>query len=590
MYGKIINGELVFAPVNYKTSDGVLITNFNTNEDLMIKYGFKKINGIKPEYDENKECIIVKSFEELTDEIKVNYEVKGIGALLENADMNKDELIETMRKELCSYKEGLVEGTKFDNLNSIFKYMFEHFTEEEIYIGSETPTDPKYKLWIRISEPIKDDDDDGKDVPENPKPDKPPQDEDKTVWVSNLTLDSTIMGYYIDSEFTSDKYPDKNVCLTNDQRYVGQYVKFADTGKDIDGKVFQITGTVSNDALGLSSTHSLPVFAVNCKDQSNATTIGENTGKAYVGLLLSSTTKVAKVICNALNVRSGMGTTYSILGAIPNGYTLPILETYSNTSWVKVSYNNSIGYINANKSYVEISTIQVDSNGSGVIGGGTNFTVPCYGIDISRWQGTIDLKTLKENGSINFVILRIGYGSRTGGKPVIDPKFEEYLKLCVENKIPVGIYFFSYANTVSKAKIEANWVVEQLGKYSQTFEFPIFFDQENDLVDKLGNPGKTVLTNCINAFCEIINDAGYMAGWYTNNGWSTNYVNFSNVKYKDHMWIAQWSSKLTWTKTEVKLWQMSATKRLPGYSGDLDYDVCYFDYPTYVRTNHKNGF
>lgn len=589
MYGKIINGELVFAPVNYKTSDGVLITNFNTNEDLMTKYEFKKINGIKPEYDEDKECIIVKSFEELTDEIKVDYEVKGIGALLENADMSKDELIETMRKELCSYKEGLVEGTKFDNLNSVFKYMFEHFTEEEIYIGKDIPSDPKYKLWIRIYEEPKDDDDDGKDVPSNPTPVKPPA-EDKTVWVSNLTLDSTIMGYYIDSEFTSDKYPDKNICLTTDQRYVGQYVKFADTGKDIDGKVFQITGTISNDALGLSSSHSLPVFAVNCKDQPTATAIGENTGKAYVGLLLSSTTKVAKVICNALNVRSGMGVKYPVLGAIPNGYTLPILETYTNTSWVKVSYNNSIGYINANSSYVTISTITVDAGGTGEVGGNTGFTVPCMGVDISKYQGNLDFAKIKTYGETNFAILRIGYGSRKGGQPIIDPKFEEYLKGCVENKIPVGVYFFSYANTVEKVKVEANWVVQQLNKYSQTFEFPIFFDQENDLVNKLGNPGKTVLTNCMNAFCQIINDAGYMAGIYTNNSWATSYVNWNDIKYTDHIWVAQWSSACTWTRTDVKLWQ-GGYKKLSGYGGvDVDFDTCYFDYPTYVRANHKNGF
>ena len=62
MYGKIINGELVYAPMNYKTSEGILITNFNTNEDLMERYGFKKINGIKPEYDEERECLIVSSF------------------------------------------------------------------------------------------------------------------------------------------------------------------------------------------------------------------------------------------------------------------------------------------------------------------------------------------------------------------------------------------------------------------------------------------------------------------------------------------------------------------------------------------------
>ena len=180
--------------------------------------------------------------------------------------------------------------------------------------------------------------------------------------------------------------------------------------------------------------------------------------------------------------------------------------------------------------------------------------------------------------------------SRKGGDPVLDPKFEEYLKLCVDNNIPVGVYFFSYANTVNKAKIEANWVVNQLAKYPRTFEFPVFFDQEYDLVNKLGNPGKTVLTSCMNTFCEIIKDAGYMAGIYSNNGWSTRYINFNDVKYKDHMWIAQWSDNLTWTKTDVKLWQMSATKRLPGYNADLDYDKCFFDYPAYVRANHKNGF
>lgn len=589
MYGKIVNGKLIFAPVNYETSNGALITNFNTNEDLMKRCGFKKINGVEPEYDEERECLIVSSFEESENEIKVAYEVKGIGALLDNNDMTKDELIETMRKELCSYKEGLVEGTKFDSLNDIFKYMFEHFTEEEIYIGSDIPNDPKYKLWIRIYEKPKDDDDDGKDVPDNPTPVEPPA-EDKTVWVSNLTLDATIMGYYIDSEFTSDKYPDKKVCLTTDQRYVGQYVKVANTGKDIDGQIFQVTGTISNSELGLSSSHSLPVFAINCKDQSNATTIGENSGKVYVGLLLSSTTKVAKVICNALNVRSGMGVKYSVLGAVPNGYTLPILETYTNTSWVKVSYNNSIGYINASSSYVSISTITVDAGGTGEVGGNTGFTVPCMGVDISKYQGNLDFAKIKTYGETNFAILRIGYGSRVGGQPIIDPKFEEYLKGCIENKIPVGVYFFSYANTVEKVKIEANWVVQQLNKYSQTFEFPIFFDQENDLVDKLGNPGKTVLTNCMNAFCEIINDAGYMAGIYTNNSWATSYVNWSNVKYTDHIWVAQWSSACTWTRTDVKLWQ-GGYKKLSGYGGvDVDFDTCYFNYPTYVRANHKNGF
>ena len=148
MYGKIINGELVYAPLNYKTSDGTLITNFNTNEDLMIQHGFKKISTIEPNYDKDRECIIVKSFEESADDIKVEYEVKGIGALLNNDNLSKDELIDIMHKELLHSKENLVDGQEFDSLGSLFTYMFKHFTEEEIYIGSDIPADPKYKLWI----------------------------------------------------------------------------------------------------------------------------------------------------------------------------------------------------------------------------------------------------------------------------------------------------------------------------------------------------------------------------------------------------------------------------------------------------------
>ena len=229
MYGKIINRELIYAPMNYKASSGDLITNFNTNEDLMIQYGFKKINSIEPDYEKERECIVAKYFEEFEDEIKVEWEVRGIGALLDNNNLTKDELIDIMHKELLHSKENLVDGQEFDSLGSLFTYMFKHFTEEEIYIGSDIPADPKYKLWIRITEDVKDNDDDGKDEPENPIPTEPetPSEESKDVFVSNLSSDATIMGYYVNAEYSSERYPDKNVCLTNTQMYVGQYVKIS---------------------------------------------------------------------------------------------------------------------------------------------------------------------------------------------------------------------------------------------------------------------------------------------------------------------------------------------------------------------------
>ena len=93
----------------------------------------------------------------------------------------------------------------------------------------------------------------------------------------------------------------------------------------------------------------------------------------------------------------------------------------------------------------------------------------------------------------------------------------------------------------------------------------------------------------MNAFCQKINDAGYMAGIYTNNDWATNYVNWADVKFKQHVWVAHWSDKLSWTKSDVKIWQKGVTQ-ITGHTGDIDGDVCYFDYPNYVRQNHLHGF
>ena len=291
---------------------------------------------------------------------------------------------------------------------------------------------------------------------------------------------------------------------------------------------------------------------------------------------------------------------------------LDTVEEYANHYVHPATHPASVIVEDDNHKFVTKDQIEQWTNSSssgGSSGGGSTepdipievveFPVPCNGVDVSRWQGDMNFTAVKESGGVKFVIMRIGYGSRTGGTPVIDPKFETYLKDCIANEIPVGVYFFSYANTVSRAQKEADWVIEQLAKYPKTFEFPIFFDQEYDSLNTqynsstgkytTYNPGKTVLTNMMNAFCQKINDAGYMAGIYTNNDWATNYVNWADVKFKQHVWVAHWSDKLSWTKSDVKIWQKGVTQ-ITGHTGDIDGDVCYFDYPNYVRQNHLHGF
>ena len=80
-----------------------------------------------------------------------------------------------------------------------------------------------------------------------------------------------------------------------------------------------------------------------------------------------------------------------------------------------------------------------------------------------------------------------------------------------------------------------------------------------------------------------------MPGVYTNPNWTAYYINFNNLLYTDHIWIAQYNNTLTWSLADVKIWQ-SGTTTLNGYSGDVDYNECYFNYPQYVRDNNKQGF
>ena len=75
MFAKIINGVLHYAPVNYKTDLGQVIVNFNTNEEMMLQYGYKNVIGIKPDYNKETQYLKISGYTDNEDNITVEYEV-----------------------------------------------------------------------------------------------------------------------------------------------------------------------------------------------------------------------------------------------------------------------------------------------------------------------------------------------------------------------------------------------------------------------------------------------------------------------------------------------------------------------------------
>ena len=87
MYGKLVNGELIMAPLELELDDGTIIYNFNKSISKMKEYGFKPIIDTKPFYNiETQYCELV-SYQETATRIRYVWEIKEIeiprGELLE---------------------------------------------------------------------------------------------------------------------------------------------------------------------------------------------------------------------------------------------------------------------------------------------------------------------------------------------------------------------------------------------------------------------------------------------------------------------------------------------------------------------------
>ena len=84
----------------------------------------------------------------------------------------------------------------------------------------------------------------------------------------------------------------------------------------------------------------------------------------------TSTTKGTVKVSDSLNVRSGAGTSYSVVGSLKNGTSVEIIETSGN--WYKIKYGNGYGYVS--KDYVTLNSSSNSNTGNTSNSGSTNNT------------------------------------------------------------------------------------------------------------------------------------------------------------------------------------------------------------------------
>lgn len=193
------------------------------------------------------------------------------------------------------------------------------------------------------------------------------------------------------------------------------------------------------------------------------------------------------------------------------------------------------------------------------------------GIDVSKWNGTIDWNAVA-NAGIDFAIIRVGYRGYSAGTLVEDPYFKQNIAGATKAGIKVGLYFFTQAITEAEAVEEASMAISLVSGYQ--LQLPIYFDTEdvdgNGRADKMSVATRTAITK---AFCETVKNAGYMPGVYASTSWYNNQLNASELAGYD-IWVAHYANVCEF-KGRYHMWQYTSSGSVPGIKGRVDLNIRY---------------
>lgn len=189
------------------------------------------------------------------------------------------------------------------------------------------------------------------------------------------------------------------------------------------------------------------------------------------------------------------------------------------------------------------------------------------GIDVSKWQGDIDFNKLKKAG-VEFIIIRVGGTKGPNGEYFLDSKFKQNIEGAKANDIPVGLYFYSYANSREHAIRDAEWVLDNIKDYD--IELPIAFDWEEWSSFNAYSLSFFELTNIGETFLEKLEEHGYKGMLYS----SKAYLEYIWFPVKYDIWLAHYTDKTNYQGT-YKIWQMCDNGLVDGINGNVDIDIMY---------------
>lgn len=195
-------------------------------------------------------------------------------------------------------------------------------------------------------------------------------------------------------------------------------------------------------------------------------------------------------------------------------------------------------------------------------------------LDLSHYNTVTDWYAVKNR--VAGVILRCAYRGYVTGRIAADSKFKKYAKECKRIGLPFGIYFMSQAINEAEGIEEAIYTVKLAKEYGATL--PLIIDSEDGdgtaKVVRADGLSKSVRTSVVKAFCDKVNELGYVGGIYASESWFTSRLNYNELT-KYYIWVADYGKNTgvknsTIALSKYDLHQYTSRGSIKGVSGNVD--------------------
>ena len=187
------------------------------------------------------------------------------------------------------------------------------------------------------------------------------------------------------------------------------------------------------------------------------------------------------------------------------------------------------------------------------------------GIDVSYHQGTIDWEKVKNSGQVDFAIIRCGIGMDQTNQD--DTQWENNTSECERLGISYGTFLYSYADTVEKARSEAQHVVRLV--QGKNLTYPIYYDMEdNSVMNKIDSKTAGEIAQ---TFLNTLEANGYknVAVYSSKSLFETKLT--ADIFNRYPRWVAHYNDTCGY-QGSYHMWQYINKGQIDGITGNVDLD------------------